>query len=67
MDCENSEYEILLGKDLSKIDYMAMELHWQMGESKYNELVEYLKIYFSINGDISFKKDRNVVLGLTKL
>lgn len=66
MDCENSEYEILLNKDLSKIDYIAMELHWQMGEKKYKELINYLSQFFNITGDTRFIHDRNTMLYLNK-
>jgi phosphosulfolactate synthase (CoM biosynthesis protein A) len=27
IDCENSEYHLLMNKDLSKIKYMSIELH----------------------------------------
>ena len=65
MDCENSEYEILLNKDLSKIDYIAMELHWQMGKEKYNELLEYLTKTFNIEGRTSFIEGSNTMVYLT--
>lgn len=38
MDCENSEFLILMNKDLTEIDYIAIELHNQMGEENYNLL-----------------------------
>lgn len=41
-DCENSEYLIFLGKDLSRVNYIAMELHYQMGEEKHRELLNFL-------------------------
>jgi FkbM family methyltransferase len=67
LDCENSEYEILMNKDLSNIDYIAMELHWQMGEKKYKELLEYVSKYFNISGNTSFRVDRNTLIYLSKL
>jgi FkbM family methyltransferase len=42
MDCENSESLILLGKDLSKIRYIGIELHNQMGEENWNQLREWV-------------------------
>tara|TARA_R110000868_G_scaffold315517_1_gene576390 strand:+ start:390 stop:1022 length:633 start_codon:yes stop_codon:yes gene_type:complete len=31
-DCETSEYYIFMDKDLSSINYIGMEIHWQMGQ-----------------------------------
>lgn len=67
MDCENSEYEILLNKDLSRIKYIAMEIHWQMGQEKHNELLEYLSRFFSISGNSSFTKGYNQLIYLKKI
>lgn len=66
LDCENSEYEILLNKDLSNIDHISMELHWQMGEKKYNELIQYLDEFFIIKGDKRFIIEKNTMLYLDK-
>tara|TARA_R110000772_G_scaffold17946_1_gene49815 strand:- start:56316 stop:56930 length:615 start_codon:yes stop_codon:yes gene_type:complete len=66
VDCENSEYEILLGKDLSRIDHISMELHWQMGEEKYKELISYLSEFFTIKGDTRFVVEKNTILQLNK-
>lgn len=66
MDCENSEYEILLNKDLSRIDHISMELHCQMGETKHKELVTYLTSLFHIEGDIKYYKNKNSMIYLTK-
>jgi FkbM family methyltransferase len=38
IDCENSEYHILINKDLSKIKYIGIELHGHMGEYNWNTL-----------------------------
>lgn len=40
LDCEGSEYEILLNSDLSKIEKITMELH---DKERNEELVKYLK------------------------
>lgn len=66
VDCENSEYEILLNKDLSRINHIAMELHWQMGKEKYNELLSYLEKDFTIKGDRRFVVDKNTMIYLNK-
>ena len=42
IDCETSEYELLMNKDLSNIDYIALELHDQLGYDKYNELYDFI-------------------------
>lgn len=42
IDCENSEYLILLNKDLSKIKYIGIEIHHQMGKSKWDELKKWV-------------------------
>jgi len=42
-DCENSEYFLFMDQDLSCIDYIGLELQWQMGEHRYNELVNHLQ------------------------
>lgn len=65
MDCENSEYEILLNKDLTFVDYIAMELHSQMGEHKWNELVNYLKQSFTLQGNTTFKTNFNEMIYCT--
>lgn len=67
LDCENSEYEILMGKDLSKIDYIAMEIHCQMGENKYKNLLNHLSNFFKINGKLKYNKNENSLLYCHKL
>ena len=42
IDCETSEYELLMGKDLRNIEYIALELHDQLGYDKYNELYDFI-------------------------
>jgi FkbM family methyltransferase len=39
-DCEGSEYEILIGSDLTKVEKITMELH---DKGKNTELIEYLE------------------------
>lgn len=42
MDCENSEYSILMNKDLSSIRFLGIEIHCQMGIDKWNELKNFV-------------------------
>lgn len=42
LDCENSESLILLGKDLSKIRYIGIEIHNQMREENWNRLKNWI-------------------------
>jgi len=42
IDCETSEYHFLVDQDLSRIKYIGIEIHWQMGEAKYRRFVEHL-------------------------
>jgi FkbM family methyltransferase len=59
-DCEISEYDIFMNQDLSKIKYIGIELHWQMGEERYSELVNYmLQTHGLVYGDISFPGEFN--------
>lgn len=49
MDCEGSEYELIEGMDLNKIDEMVFEYHFNLlGMGKYEELLEYLSKTFRI-------------------
>jgi FkbM family methyltransferase len=54
-DCEISEYDIFMRQDLSWIKYLGIELHWQMGEEKFNELITYIcKTHNLLYGNPSF-------------
>ena len=48
MDCETSEYDILMNKDLSKIGFLAIEIHWQLGKENWDNLIKYLLQYFKM-------------------
>jgi len=65
-DCENSEYEFLLNKDLSNIEHISIELHHQMGEEKHKELVAYLSKYFNVRGNTNYVKGRNIIARFDK-
>lgn len=43
-DCETAEYYIFLGKDLTSINYLGLEMHHQMGIKKWNELINHINI-----------------------
>ena len=60
LDCETSEYPFLFGKDLSKIKYIGIELHFQLGEQKYNELLNWVNnTHDLIYGDASYTLGTN--------
>jgi FkbM family methyltransferase len=62
-DCENSEYFIFLNRDISKIKYIGMEIHWQMGRDKQEELLSYmLKTHSLISGDINYTNYNREIL-----
>jgi FkbM family methyltransferase len=68
IDCETSEYPFLFGKDLSMFRYIGIEIHSQMGELRYNELLEWIKqTHILIDGDDSFNKNYNKELLFIKL
>lgn len=48
IDTEGSEYNILMGKDLSYINYLSVEIHLQLGSRMVNELKAYLDSQFSV-------------------
>lgn len=50
VDCEGSEYELLMNKDVSSIDSMIVEIHNHRVEKAY-ELIEYLKRFFNVVGE----------------
>lgn len=59
-DCETSEYEFLINADLSKIKYIGIELHSQMGAIKYNELVDKIQqTHCIISGCTSYTPTNN--------
>ena len=42
VDCETSEYSLFMNQDLTEIDYIGTELHWQIGEERYNDLITHV-------------------------
>lgn len=60
IDCETSEYPFLINKDLSMFKYIGIELHCQMGEKKYNDLLNWIgRTHTLISGDNSFIINKN--------
>ena len=48
-DCEGSEYELIMAMDLSKIDEMIFEYHFNLlGTEMYIELIDYLAESFTV-------------------
>jgi FkbM family methyltransferase len=47
VDIEGSEYEFLMDQDLSNVDYLAIELHEQLGKKR-DDLIVHLDKYFTI-------------------
>lgn len=59
-DCETSEYHIFLNKDISKIRYIGMELHWQVGYDRWYELISYIeKTHTLIYGNNTYTTGMN--------
>jgi len=59
IDCETSEYKFLLNKNLKDVDYIGIELHWQMGEEKYKDLINHIRKTHTSNDNIEFKSEFN--------
>jgi FkbM family methyltransferase len=59
VDCETSEYYFLNNQNLQSIDYIGIELHWHMGEVRYNELLDWIARTHTCIGDSSWTFDRN--------
>lgn len=66
MDCECSEYEILMNKDLSKIKYIALEIHNQLGEEKYTELWNYIETTHTPSKQLEYVDGRNQTILWTR-
>lgn len=59
-DCETSEYFIFLDKDISRIKYIGIEMHWQMGNARWNELLNYiLRTHALESGNPSYRDGNN--------
>jgi FkbM family methyltransferase len=59
-DCETSEYFIFLNQDLSKLKYIGMEIHWQMGKKLHDELLYYiLNTHELCHGSINYTNGHN--------
>ena len=59
-DCETSEYHIFMNKDLTKINYLGLELHNQMGAEKWYELINYIsQTHTLISGNKNWVSDQN--------
>ena len=59
IDCETSEYEFLLNKDLKNIKYIAIELHNQLGKERYEELYNFILKSHNCNQMCNFIENSN--------
>ena len=48
VDIEGAEFDFLLGKDLSRIGCLALELHGTLGQEKKDEMKQHLEKYFNV-------------------
>ncbi len=48
IDIEGAEYDFLLGKDLSRIGSMGIEIHGTLGQAKKDQLKEHIAQYFDV-------------------
>lgn len=49
-DAETSEYDIFMQQDLSAIQYIALELHWQMGEKRWGDVLSWILRSHKLDG-----------------
>jgi FkbM family methyltransferase len=60
IDCETSEYPFLYGKNISMFKYIGIEIHFQLGEIKYNNLLDWIKkTHILIHGDDFYNSKYN--------
>lgn len=59
IDIETGEYHFLMYKDLKPIKYIGMEIHWQMGKLKWNELFKYITESHYLIGNSTWHKNKN--------
>ena len=57
MDCEASEYDILMGNDLSAFWFIGIELHNQLGRVKFEELFSFISRTHHSNQACNFRDD----------
>ena len=62
IDCETSEYNLLIGNDLSNIKQPRFELHWQMGKNNFELLVNHILKYFDnvFSADLTYPIGYNI-------
>tara|TARA_Y100000588_G_scaffold26565_1_gene26135 strand:- start:306 stop:1016 length:711 start_codon:yes stop_codon:yes gene_type:complete len=66
VDCETSEYPLLINKNLSNIGIIVIEIHCQLGKRRAEELVNYIKkthrLIKEYSTSIGFKAEQNELL-----
>jgi len=61
IDCETSQYNFLMRKDLSAIRYLGIELSWQIGLERWNSLVAHIQQWFQLaEGSVNYKPGYNI-------
>jgi FkbM family methyltransferase len=55
VDCETSEYEFFINKNLLNIKLIAIELHCQLGREKYTELYNWMCKTHTASENLNFK------------
>lgn len=56
IDCETSEYEFFMNKDLSNINYIGIELHNQLGLERYTELFNFISVTHDANQPCNYRE-----------
>lgn len=64
IDCETSEYHFLMDHDLKQIDYIGLEIHWQMGKEKFDNLIKHIELTHSLVNitDTAWREETNLEL-----
>lgn len=62
VDCETSEYEFLMNKDLSNIKYIAIELHFQLGVERYTDLYNWISKTHTANEKLKYDGSHQEIL-----
>ena len=65
-DCETSEWFVFHQKDLAQIKYIALELHWQIGSGKCQELISWIQRTHKLDKTFAFVPQSNAELLFTR-
>lgn len=67
IDCETSEYELLMNKNLNNIKYMCLELHCQLGKQKYTDLYNFICRTHTPNKSLKYNENGHQEILFSKL